>query len=503
MGAKGRPCAPEAAEAVCRARDTWLFVAAVVSAAAVLAVMAWPMVHGRLYTMNDLAHYHLPMRAYYAKCLAEGLDFNWIPNIHCGYYLQGDGQVGMYHPLHRLLYSHLSLTAAFNIELFLSYPLMLGGMYFFLRRWKLGRGASAFGALAFAFSGFNLMHFMHMQAVAIVAHIPWFLFAADAALRGGRRTAIAANLAVALIVASAALLGYPQYLWFMLVTGALYALLVVTLWTRASRGGWLASAVVAGLLIGAVQIMPTYDLLAARRPGAKVHSPFSVMLAPANLVQLVAPFLFEGRVVSTEKSVMTQERALYDGAGVLVLFLLTASGALRAGDKRRLAVGACVLTALGFLLAMGRDGVLYRYVAESAIGRGLSGPGAVCTIRAPRDGGSRRGCARRDSRVAGVVEEADDRRARGSPVRGRCRRAGGGLARAGSREVVADACGPRREGFPPCRGRSDTRGVGGTFGVRGHARHALGASCPGGLRRGRPGVLRPLLYQDETCADAR
>ena len=239
-------------------------------------------------------------------------------------------------------------------------------------------------------------------------------------------------LAVALIVASAALLGYPQYLWFMLVTGALYALLVVTLWTSAWRGAWLASAVVAGLLIGAIQILPTYEALSARRPGAKVHSPYSVMLPPANIVQLIAPFLFEGRVVSTEKSVLTQERALYDGAGVLVLFVLTASGAIRSGDKRRLAVGACVLAALGFILAMGRDGVLYRFVADLPL---------IGVFRAPARyilfvhlGMAVAAAVALDAIVASRARSnvADGGRAPGSPVRGCHRRAGRGPARVGA-----------------------------------------------------------------------
>ncbi|MHC4714716.1 MAG: hypothetical protein ACYTAN_15850, partial [Planctomycetota bacterium] len=63
-----------------------------------------------------------------ADCLKRGTDFNWLPNIHCGFYLQGEGQAGMYHPLHLLLYRALPFTAAFNLELFLSYPLMLWGM---------------------------------------------------------------------------------------------------------------------------------------------------------------------------------------------------------------------------------------------------------------------------------------------------------------------------------------------------------------------------------------
>jgi hypothetical protein len=164
-----------------------LFVVALAASLAVLAAIAWPMLEGRFYTIDDLAWYHIPMRWFYARCLDDGTNFTWAPNVFCGYYIHGDGQVGMYHPLHWLLYRSLPFTAAFNIELMLSYPLMLAGTYFLLRRWDLRRDASMFGAMVFAFSGFNLLHFMHMQGVATMAHMPWLLLAIDAYVRGGFR----------------------------------------------------------------------------------------------------------------------------------------------------------------------------------------------------------------------------------------------------------------------------------------------------------------------------
>ena len=60
-------------------------------------------------------------------------------------------------------------------------------MYLLLRRLELPPPAAIFGAIVFTFSGFNLLHFMHMNAIAIVAHIPWLLLAIDVLLRSSDR----------------------------------------------------------------------------------------------------------------------------------------------------------------------------------------------------------------------------------------------------------------------------------------------------------------------------
>ena len=189
--APGKPLSPPSADL-----EKPLFYTALAAAIAILLVIAWPMLEGKVYVYDDLGKMHIPMRMFFANCLTQGDDPTWMPSIYCGLYLQGEGQVGMYHPLHRFLYGFLPFSAAFNIEFFLSYPVALVGMYLFLRRWKIRRDAAMLGAILFAFSGFNLLHFMHLHCVAIVSQIPWLLLSIDVAVRstdkrsamlGGRR----------------------------------------------------------------------------------------------------------------------------------------------------------------------------------------------------------------------------------------------------------------------------------------------------------------------------
>ena len=81
-----------------------------------------------------------------------------------------------------------------------SYPLMLGGMYYLLRR-RLGRqDAAMVGSLAFTFSSFNLLHFVHPNAVAAVAHIPWLLLMIDVVMVDAQRwKVVSAQIFLALL----------------------------------------------------------------------------------------------------------------------------------------------------------------------------------------------------------------------------------------------------------------------------------------------------------------
>jgi hypothetical protein len=195
-----------------------------------------------------------------------------------------------------------------------------------LRRWGLRRDACLFGALVFTFSGFNLLHYVHLNAVAVISHLPWLLLGLDTVLRSTDRRGVAwAQAGVAALTSSQLLLGYPQYVGLSLLVEGAYAL-----WLggrRQTRGGgrWvaLAGAKGLGLLGGCAQVLPTWDVLAGswrRQPSAAFLGSYS--LHPANLIQLLAPYLFAARHYNPDASAAPcplHEANLYNGAIVPVL----------------------------------------------------------------------------------------------------------------------------------------------------------------------------------------
>jgi len=341
------------------------FGVALAAALAMLLLLAWPMLGGRVYDADDLGTLHLPMRWFYSHCLARGESFLWLPNLFCGYYIHGEGQAGMCHPFHLLLYRLAPLNWAFNIELLHSYPLAFVGMFLFLRRHRVALHAAVFGSFAFAFSGYTMWHYTHMHVVAIVAHIPWLLFCMDVAMRSQRRWSVAAALLGAgLLTASQLLLGHPQHVWFSLLAAGMYGVWLVSSREAAGRLLLLGVFTLAGIAAAGVQLLPSWDVLSGSvraDPSLAFRSVGS--LHPLNLAQVVAPYLFSQGAFIANAEEVPHEFALYNGALVPAAVALLLIRRKELGGLRRPALGAAVLAVLALVLALGRYGYLYRLQA--------------------------------------------------------------------------------------------------------------------------------------------
>lgn len=331
----------------------------VASACAILLDFALPMLRGRIYLDSDLYALHVPMRVFYQKALRAGTDFLWYPYEFAGFYLHGEGQAALYHPLNLLAYRWLPFTLAYDLEMLRSYVAALVGAFLFFRRYALPASAALFGAILFAFSGFQLLHYMHLNVVGATAHLPWLLLALDVLVRGGRATseAIAGPL-YALLTASQLLLGHPQAIWMSSLVEGLYGVL---LWRggaplRAFARPALGKAL--GVLAAAIQILPTWDTLGhSWRSFASSQFVTSYTLEPLDLAQLLQPYLQIAPQVTTNKSYAI-ELGLYLGAFGAIALAWLAVGKMETGPARRLGRGALGLALLGTLLALGPYGGL-------------------------------------------------------------------------------------------------------------------------------------------------
>jgi hypothetical protein len=357
-----------------------LFAWSLLSGLILFGALAGPFFAGRIYTRNDLGAYHLPVRAFYARQLAQGEQFDWMPQIFSGFYLTGEGQAGTYHPLHLFLYRFLPLRAAIDLECLLSYPLMLAGMWLFLRRRIMSSSAAMLGGVFFTFSSFNLLHFIHPNAVAVIAHIPWLLWTIDIVLLDARRIKVYCALTLsALLTGSQLLSGYPQYVWFSLLTESAYAVFVLIDsrisphpnplraptkgWsgegTKCHAGAWpdLILAKFIGLFLGGVQLAPSIDgLVHSSRQTADALFPYAGSMHPLNLLQLAAPYLFVNRVVGQN----THELGLYLGVVPLLLIVWLIIRWSNVGRLKSISLAASLFGAVALMLSFGQYGRIYR-----------------------------------------------------------------------------------------------------------------------------------------------
>ena len=347
-------------------RDGPVVWAVLTASAAMLLWMARPLWTGRVPFTGDLLHFHYPLRDFYARALAAGQSFDWMPSLYGGFHAAGEGQMGAYHPLHWLLYRFVPLDTAFAIEIVAAYPFLFAGMWLLLRRWT-GAGAAAFGAMAFTFCGFTLSHGVHVNMVSIVAHMPWLLWAAHRtfAAAGWQGRARGAAI-IGALTGSQLLLGHPQAVWFSLLIEAAYVLLLMSESSKAARrrgAPAVAGAKLLGLAIGAVQVLATLHAVDDR---AALDPSFATTFAlpPVYFLQMLEPYLMWSRVLRWSE-LAGDEFAAYGGAVALVLAVwwLASAPGRRAGSlsaaETRLGLAALAFGLLGLWLAIGAEGGLY------------------------------------------------------------------------------------------------------------------------------------------------
>lgn len=327
---------------------------------ALMAPLLWPLVTGRVFVYNDLAWFHLPMRYLYQQALEAGDTVLWTPSVLAGLYLHGEGQIGAFHPLHQLLYRFVPLATAFNLELTASYPVAFAGTFWFLRRLRFSHAASLVGAMLFAFSGFNLLHHHHINMVAIVAQMPWLLAASDVLLVAERKRARAlAFAAMAAILGSELLLGFPQGVWWNAIALAAFCAFRATQTRRWRRLLPCAAACAIGVLLGGIQLLPSADAAAhSSRMALSREFALTFSMHPYNLFQLWSPYFFARGAYSAGDSLWFHEIGIYSGAILVVSLIWVWIRRHALSERGSLIRAATVFAAVMLVLALGRYGGL-------------------------------------------------------------------------------------------------------------------------------------------------
>lgn len=345
------------------ASDPALQISSLLPAILLFLPLCVPLATGRVFAIDDLAVWHLPLRVLYADALSQGASILWTPSMFNGFFLHGEGQLGALHPLHLLMFRLLPVAIGFNLELILSYVAAFCGMYVFLRRIGLSSPASSVGATAFAFSGFNLLRLSQMNMVAVAAHLPWLLVSLETVLTGSARARALGFAAISMLVGSQIMLGHPQTVWMSSLTCTVYALARLSRGIPASRAGVAAVAAVVGVAIGGAQLLPTFEYVSnSLRATVPLEFSLSFSLHPFNLVQLCSPYIFRERVYALPGEHFVHEFVAYSGSLCTVAFLWAIVRNRRL-PLRHIALFGFALSIVGVLLALGRYGFVYELVA--------------------------------------------------------------------------------------------------------------------------------------------
>ena len=247
---------------------------------------------GSVLCPDDGTIFNTPLRVAAADITLSGSLPLWNPYIFGGMPLFASAQGGLLFPPN-WFYLLFEPRAATNLMVVTSYVIAALGAYLYARRAGSSVAGSVVTSLAWQWGGFLVGQIGHINVVQTGACLPWVLWALDGyGTTGGRRRGVL----LAAFVALQTFVGHQQTLAYSLLLAAAYAA-ASAYSVRESRARylWSLALLAAGVLLAAVQILPTFELL---RNSLRADSSYdfftSFSLPPRMLATFLAPYVAGG-----------------------------------------------------------------------------------------------------------------------------------------------------------------------------------------------------------------
>lgn len=340
---------------IIQVHDTWVFVFlatwhSLYFFPITLAQRVW-------YTRDILGQYY-PFALEYARALSVGQLPLWTTLIHAGFPLLAEGQVATFYPTRAFLLMLMPAHFALSYEMLLHLFWLACGTYLLVRGMGLGTASALLAGFIFSFSGFTLQKIQHSPILITMAWLPWLIFFQDQFQRARRDRKPSAKWFFLFSIAAGIqwLAGFPQIVVMNLMTTGLVGLFSGLFWNhradtwRARLNAiprvvvWTALPMLLGAGIGAIQIVPTVELIPfSIRSGDMMNEQFrtSYSLPPEFLAQFVLPFVVEDPGDSNLE---------YWGYVGLVTLVLAVSAPFLRRDVRTIFYATLALTALSLTL---------------------------------------------------------------------------------------------------------------------------------------------------------
>lgn len=247
---------------------------------------------GSVLCPDDGTIFNTPIRVAAANIMRSGSLPLWNPYIFGGMPLFASAQGGLLFPPN-WFYLLFSPQAATNLMVVTSYMLAALGAYLYARRAGASVAGSVVTSLVWQWGGFLVGQIGHINIVQAGACLPWVLWALDGYGAGrGRKWGVL----LAAFVALQTFVGHQQTLAYSLLLAAAYAVAnAYSVRESRARYLWSLALLAAGVLLAAVQILPTFELL---RNSLRADSSYdfftSFSLPPRMLATFFAPYVAGG-----------------------------------------------------------------------------------------------------------------------------------------------------------------------------------------------------------------
>ena len=269
-------------------------ISLVLGCSTLLTLMFWgPLWFGSGFVGGDLYSYFFPQKAYLADRLHAGEFPLWNNLTGFGYPVLGESQTGAAYPPYLVAYFFLEPNTAYNLQHLLHYFLCFGGVWLYCQRIGMRTSGAILAAIVFTYGWFPPRACLEW-AIVTGAWLPVALWCVESFLQTRWwRYAIGLSLVLGLqlLPGHFHLAFITQLVVVAYGTWRIYSLPIVSR-DKISLLSALAAAIVAGFLIGAVQLIPAWELK-TRSSRASVgvdHDPSYGHLPPLYLSQICMPW---------------------------------------------------------------------------------------------------------------------------------------------------------------------------------------------------------------------
>ncbi|MGH9932814.1 MAG: YfhO family protein [Pyrinomonadaceae bacterium] len=242
---------------------------------------------------DDGVIFNIPMRVVVANLIHAGYLPLWNPYMFGGMPLFGAAQAGVLFPLN-WFYLLFSIPLATNLMMLSTYALAALGAYLYARRSGAGIAGAVATSLIWQWSAFMVAKVGQTNVVQTAALLPWVLWAVDRYGMSGKRSR---GVLLAVLVALQIFAGHQQTFVYSFLLAAAYTLVMVRASSGRERTSYLRSLVLlsAGVVLAAVQVLPTVELLRKSLRATASYDFFSSFSMPRRFVlTFFAPFIMGG-----------------------------------------------------------------------------------------------------------------------------------------------------------------------------------------------------------------
>ena len=258
---------------------------------------------------GDTYPYFFPQKQIMADAFAHGELPLWHDRTGLGYPLHAESQAGIFYPTNQVLYRMFDINTAYNSSIVLHYALAFVFAWRFCRCQKLSQPSSLLAAMVFVYGWFPARLSLEWSIIGGV-WFPCCLWLTDRLIS---RPSRGAGCLLALAFGTHLLAGHFTLAFITQLCCLGYAVLVTV--GRISRpvhvpvhtiglkshsvtalnaGSLVTGAIAVGILLAAVQLIPTLELrqLSQRDGGHAVFNPMYGHMPPVYLSQLIASWWY-------------------------------------------------------------------------------------------------------------------------------------------------------------------------------------------------------------------